>query len=71
MFTSVAVTFNQKDFAATGNCAGHPIQPGASCEMQVTFDPTNTGTRSADLYFNMPTGVVGPLPVPLSGFGTD
>lgn len=71
MFTSVGVSVNQKDFAATGNCTGHAIQPGASCEMQVTFDPTKTGSRSADLYFNMPTGVVGPSPVPLSGLGTD
>jgi hypothetical protein len=71
MFSSVGVSVNQKDFASTGNCANRPIQPGTSCEMQVTFDPTKTGTRSADLYFNLPTGAISPLPVPLSGSGVN
>jgi hypothetical protein len=68
-FSSVGVTTNQKDFSATGNCTPQAIQPGASCQMSVTFDPTKTGQRSADLYFNLPTGSISPVPVALSGTG--
>jgi hypothetical protein len=70
-FASVGVTANQKDFSSTGNCVGHSIQPAASCQMSVTFDPTKLGSRSADLYFNLPTGAISPAPAPLSGVGTN
>jgi hypothetical protein len=70
-FASVGVSANQKDFSSTGNCVGHAIQPAASCQMSVTFDPTKVGSRSADLYFNLPTGAISPAPVPLSGVGTN
>jgi hypothetical protein len=68
-FSSVGVTTTQKDFSATGNCTGHAIQPGNSCQMSVTFDPTKTGKRTADLYFNLPVGSISPAPVALSGTG--
>ena len=68
-FSSVGVTATQKDFSAAGNCVGQAIQPGGSCQMSVTFDPTKTGKRTADLYFNLPVGSVSPAPVPLSGTG--
>jgi hypothetical protein len=70
-FKSVAVSANQKDFSATGNCVGQAIQAGASCQMQVTFDPTTTGTRAAALYFTLPNGAIGPAPVSLTGVGTN
>lgn len=70
-FTSVGVTAGQKDFSSGGNCVGHEIQPGASCQMQVSFDPTTTGTRTADLYFSLPVNSISPTPVPLSGVGTN
>jgi hypothetical protein len=68
-FSSVGVTTTQKDFSATGNCTGHAIQPAGSCQMSVTFDPTKTGKRTADLYFNLPVGAISPAPVALSGTG--
>jgi FG-GAP-like repeat/Abnormal spindle-like microcephaly-assoc'd, ASPM-SPD-2-Hydin len=71
-----AITFNSvyiggkddKDFSATGNCTGS-LAPGASCQMSVTFDPTEGGPRSAALYFELPTGSISPAPVALSGTG--
>jgi hypothetical protein len=71
-FSSVAVgTKDNKDFSASGNCTPNPIEPGASCTMSVTFNPTQTGARSAALYFSFPlfSGLVSPLPVALSGTG--
>jgi hypothetical protein len=39
--------------------------------MSVTFDPTQTGARSAELYFNFPpfSGLISPAPAALSGTG--
>lgn len=71
-FSSVAVGgTDNKDFSTSGNCTPNPVEPGASCTMSVTFDPTQTGTRSAALYFNFPpfSGSVSPVPVVLSGTG--
>jgi hypothetical protein len=40
----------QSDFTDKGTChAGLVLTPGASCFLQVTFDPTAAGTRSAAL----------------------
>jgi pseudomonalisin len=53
----------QLDFADTGTCsAGLVLTPGASCFLQVTFDPTAAGNRSAALH-------VGSASVALSGTG--
>ena len=71
-FSSVAVGGkDSKDFSASGNCTPNPIEPGASCTMSVTFDPTQTGARSAELYFNFPpfSGLISPAPAALSGTG--
>ena len=71
-FSSVAVGgTNEKDFSTTGNCTPNPIEPGASCTMSVTFDPKQTGARSAALYFNFPpfSISVSPSPAALSGTG--
>jgi hypothetical protein len=71
-FSSVAVGgTDNKDFSTSGNCTPNPVEPGASCAMSVTFDPTQTGARSAALYFNFPpfSGLVSPAPVVLSGTG--
>jgi Abnormal spindle-like microcephaly-assoc'd, ASPM-SPD-2-Hydin len=59
---------DDKDFSATGNCTGS-LAPGASCQMSVTFDPTEGGARNAALYFDLPTGSISPAPVALSGTG--
>ena len=53
----------QADFADTGTCyAALVLTPGASCFLQVTFDPTAAGTRSAALN-------IGSASVALSGAG--
>jgi pseudomonalisin len=53
----------QLDFADTGTCsAGLVLTPGASCFLQVTFDPTAAGNRSAALH-------IGSASVALSGTG--
>ena len=63
--TSVAVS---GDFSETDNCAGNTVQPGQSCAIQVTFTPTQIGSRTGHLtiYTNV-TG--GQLTVSLSGSG--
>jgi archaellum component FlaF (FlaF/FlaG flagellin family) len=75
---STAITFSsvglgrtaEKNFTATENCTGHAIQPGASCSASVTFDPTQTGAVSGELFFTLPTSSISPAPVVLSGTGT-
>lgn len=53
----------QADYAYTGTCyAGLVLTPGASCFLQVTFDPTAPGARSALLQ-------VGSASIALSGTG--
>jgi hypothetical protein len=69
-FTEVVVGGKNKvEFSASGNCAGQTIEPGHSCKMSVTFDPTQTGAASAALYFDLPTGAISPTPVTLAGSG--
>jgi hypothetical protein len=56
------------DFSETGNCAGSIVQPGQSCTIQVTFTPTQAGSRTGVLtIFTNVTG--GELTVSLSGTG--
>ncbi len=64
--TSVAAS---GDFSETDNCQGEVVAAGASCAIQVTFTPTQTGSRSGALTIaaNI-TG--GELAVSLSGTGT-
>ena len=53
----------QVDFADTGTCsAGLVLSPGASCYLQVSFDPTSSGNRSAVLQ-------IGSTSVALMGVG--
>jgi len=57
------------DFAQTNNCPSS-LPPNKKCQLKVTFDPTQTGTRSASLYVNY-QGVGSPQTVALSGTGVD
>jgi len=52
--TPVAMTIsvvgtNPGDFAETDNCSQSPLAGGRTCVINVTFDPTQTGARSAVL----------------------
>lgn len=59
---------NADAFSFTGNCAGGSIEPGASCNLTVTFKPSSSGNYSATLSFtdNAPDS---PQVVPISGAG--
>ncbi len=66
--TSIAVTgANSGDFAESDNC-GKPIPPNGSCEIKVTFTPSTTGTRSAQVTIT-DDAPDSPQHVPLSGVG--
>ena len=62
---AVAIT---GDFSETDNCANATVDSGASCAMQVTFRPTQAGSRTGQLSVsaNVPGGM---LSVALSGTG--
>jgi len=69
-FSSIYVGgVDKKDFSQNTNCTGIFLQPGASCQIKVSFDPTATGGRSAAIYLTVKGGV-SPAPVVLSGTGT-
>lgn len=69
-FSSIYVGgVDKKDFSQNTDCTGIFLQPGASCQIKVIFDPTATGARSAALYLTVQGGV-SPTPVVLSGTGT-
>ena len=57
------------DFAETDTCAGQTLATGATCTVNVSFAPTQTGARSGQLtvYANIPGGQA---TVSLSGTGT-
>jgi hypothetical protein len=68
---------NSGDFSVTAgsntqtvDCQGATVQPGSSCTIQVTFAPTATGSRTAELtiYANVYGGQLSI--VELSGIGT-
>ncbi len=54
------------DFSETDNCQGATVPPGASCAIQVTFTPTQTGSRTGVLTINANVAG-GELTVSLSG----
>jgi hypothetical protein len=59
---------NSADFSETDNCSGQSIPAGSGCQVNVTFAPTKTGARSAEL--EIPTrGNQPPRPVGLTGRG--
>jgi probable HAF family extracellular repeat protein len=66
---AVAITGTDAgDFAQTHTC-GSSLAPGASCGIRVTFKPSASGTRTADL--SVTDNAAGtPQHVPLSGIGT-
>lgn len=66
---AVAITGTDAgDFAQTHTC-GSSLAPGASCGIRVTFKPTASGTRMADL--SVTDNAAGsPQHAPLSGIGT-
>jgi hypothetical protein len=68
---TVAITGEQAgDFQLPGgNCAGDTLQPGQSCEAQVSFDPTTTGLHEALLQTTV-QGTGQTMQVPLTGTGT-
>ena len=58
---------NVSDFAETDNCVGD-VAAVASCAINVTFTPTASGTRAANL--NIANNISGsPLTVPITGTG--
>jgi hypothetical protein len=59
---------NSGDFAQLNNC-GTSLAPAASCSIAVTFAPTATGTRSADVSVT-DDGGGSPQQAPLTGTGT-
>jgi hypothetical protein len=54
---------------AGGSCVGHTLQPGQSCEAQVSFDPATTGLHEALLQATV-QGASQTMQVPLTGTGT-
>lgn len=73
---NAAVTFKKisiggadwRDFPETNNC-GAQLSPGGSCTVDVTFQPTKKGARTADVYFDV-VGGADPAPVRLTGTGS-
>ena len=68
--TSIAVTGAEAgDFPKTATSCGSSLAAGASCTMSVTFKPTTTGARSANLTFT-DNASGSPQQVSLSGTGS-
>ncbi len=68
--SSIAVTGSEAgDFPETATTCGTSLAASASCTVSVTFKPTTTGARSANLTF-ADNAVGSPQQVPLSGTGT-
>jgi hypothetical protein len=57
-----------QDFSQTNNC-GSSVPAGSYCTFMVTFTPTQTGQRSAQLSVS-DNGGASPQTVPLTGTGT-
>jgi hypothetical protein len=55
---------------STGTCPtpGNTLLPGAACTLQITFTPTQTGTRPATLSIANSASIL-PLTIPLTGIG--
>src|SRR5271168_3502135 len=68
--SSIAVTGTEAgDFPKTATSCGSSLAAAASCTVSVTFDPTTTGARSANLTFT-DSAAGSPQQVALSGTGT-
>jgi hypothetical protein len=68
---SISITgTNNADFAQTNNC-GSSVAAGKSCTFTVTFTPTATGTRSANLTITDYQAGSQTQNVPLTGTGTN
>jgi len=69
-FNNVNTSGDSLDFTiGTDDCIGTTLPAGASCTISVTFSPTTTGTRTANVLYtdNAPNS---PQSVPLTGTGT-
>jgi hypothetical protein len=69
-FNNVALGGDSLDFTiGTDDCIGTTLAAGASCSISVTFSPTTSGTRTADVVYtdNAPNS---PQTVPLTGTGS-
>jgi two-component sensor histidine kinase len=67
--TKIAITGKDAgDFSQTNNC-GTTVPAGGSCTIKVTFQPTTTGSRSANLTVS-DDGGGSPQEVALAGTGT-
>jgi hypothetical protein len=69
-FNNVSTSGNTLDFTiGNDDCIGNVLAPGTSCSISVTFSPTATGTRTANVVYtdNAPNS---PQVVPLTGTGT-
>jgi hypothetical protein len=68
-FNNVATTGSTLDFTiGTDDCIGTTLAPGASCSISVTFSPTATGTRTANVVYT-DNASNSPQSVPLTGTG--
>jgi hypothetical protein len=56
------------DYSETDNCAGTTVAKNASCQLNVSFTPTETGSRSGTMAINANVAG-GELLVPLTGTG--
>lgn len=69
-FNNVATTGNTLDFTIVNNgCIGTTLAVGASCSVSVTFSPTATGTRAANVVYT-DNAANSPQSVPLTGTGS-
>jgi hypothetical protein len=66
------VTFNTitatGDYSVTGNCLGTSLPAASSCNLQITFTPTQSGTRTGALSIASSTSTL-PLTAALTGIG--
>ncbi len=60
---------NAADFSESSNCIG-TLAPGASCQVNVTFDSTTAGSFSAELAVNSSTTLTAPAQTSLTGTAT-
>jgi hypothetical protein len=67
--TVTGVNVTGAGFSQSNTC-GSGMNPGSTCDVQVTFNPTLAGSQSGTLLVSN-TGFVSPLVIPLSGNGGD
>jgi hypothetical protein len=66
--TSISVTGATADYPLSAKTCGSSLAAGASCSLNITFDPTKKGVRNAKL--NVANNGGGLATVPLTGTGT-